>query len=396
MPPLIDLLSPDVRADPFPTYARMREHSPVCQIEPGGFWTLSRHDDVARALKDFRVFSSAGVREKLQPPWLEYNPAAHSMLGMDPPEHTRLRTLVKRAFSASALAGVEARIHSLVEQFATALPGSGEADFVSSFAIPLPASVICHFLDMDPSRHATFKRWADDIIEILPVPRGNEQQSSVHITIREMTEYFTGVIDARRKSPGSDIVSSLLLAKAEGNSLTQEEIICFLSLLLVAGFESTVYLLGKSMIMLGDRPDLLALLRADPGLVPGFIDEMLRYDPPIHGLFRQATQDVDIDGTIIPAGSFVVALVASANRDPARFPDPDTFDMDRGSMGGLAFGAGPHTCIGSALARLEARIALIALVSRFSALERVNQEIDWHHTLTVRGPASLPMRFTAA
>lgn len=395
MPPLIDLLSPDVRADPFPTYARMREHSPVCQIQPGGFWALSRYADVSRALKDFRTFSSTGVREKLQPPWLDYNPAAHSMLGMDPPEHTRLRKLVNRAFSTSALTRVEALIRALVEQFATALSRSGEADFVSAFAIPLPASVICFFLDLDPSRHATFKRWADELIGITPVAMSDEQADIVRTTIKEMQEYFTEVVEARRKRPGDDLVSALLLAKVEGNSLSQEEIICFLFLLLVGGLETTVCLLGKCMIMLGERRDLLARLRAEPELVSRFIDEMLRYDPPLHGLFRQTTEDVDIDGTTIPAGSFVVALVASAHRDAAKFPDPDTFDMNRGSMGGLAFGAGPHACIGSSLARLEVRIALTALVSRFSTLERVNEEIDWHHTLTVRGPASLRMRFTA-
>jgi cytochrome P450 len=396
MTPIVDLLSPEIRADPFPTYARMRELWPVCQIQPGGFWAVSRYDDVSLVLKDFRLFSSTGFQQMLEPPWVLCNPMAHSMLAMDPPAHTRLRKLVTQAFSASALARVTPLIGALAEQFTNAIAERGEDDFVAGFASPLPAHVICHFLGLDPALSTTFKRWVDDLAGITPMPLSDAHARSVLTTLKEMQAHFVQILALRRNNPGADLVSQLLQAEVEGASLSQNELIAFLVLLLAGGIDTTAHLLSKTMIVLTDRPDLHERLRDDPELIPAFINELIRYEPPVHAVFRQATQDVEIAGTTIPRGSFVIALVASANRDPARFPAPDTFDLERTGPQGLAFGAGPHVCIGSLLARLEGKSALTALLQRFVRFERVHKDIDWHHTLLIRGPASLPLRFTAA
>jgi cytochrome P450 len=396
MPPMIDLLSPDVRADPFPTYAKMREQWPTCQVQPGGFWAVSRYDDVSRVLRDFRMFSSFGFRQMFEPLWIDYNPLAHSMLAMDPPQHTRLRKFVNREFTASALSLLEPLLHTCIGRFTPELAERDKVDFVATFAAPLQAHVVCIFLGLDPSLSATFNRWAYALAGITPAPLSDEHASRVLTAIEMLQKHFQQVLATRRSNPGDDFVSRLLQIQVEGSSLSDEELIAFLFLLLAAGLDSTIHLLSQSMVVLTDRLDLQDRLRQDESLIPKFIDELVRFEPVAHAVFRQATQDVEVAGTTIPGGSFVMALVASANRDPVRFTDPDTFNVERGSRGGLAFGAGPHMCIGAALARLEAKIALTALLQRFARFERVNEAIDWHHTLVIRGPASLPMRFTPA
>lgn len=394
---MLNLLSAEVTANPFAVYAALRRSHPVCQAEPGGVYVISRFGDIVSILEDTERFSSSGFRLAFEPPWVGYNPGAHTMLSMDPPEHTRMRRLVSGTFSRpSVLARMEPIIHPDVERLAAQLAARGEVEFVQEFAGPVSACGIGAFLSLDRSLHSKLKRWADVKASVTPVPRSPEHKETVLKTIVEMQRYFAEVIEERRRNPGDDVISMLVQARVAGQALTDQDLDGFMHLLLAAGLETTTQLLSKSMVMMTERPDLVTRMRSEPEVISSFLDEMLRYDPPTHGLYRQAKVDVEIAGTKIPAGSYIVLLLASANRDEAQFERPDEFDVDRVVQGGIAFGHGPHFCIGMGLARLEASLALRSLLSRFSRFERVSAEIEWNHTMTVRGPARLPIRLIPA
>ncbi|TKC92095.1 cytochrome P450 [Polyangium fumosum] len=388
----IDVLSPSFRANPYPHYAAMRTSSPVCQVDPGGMWAVSRWDDVLFVLKNPALFSSQGFKAVMEPPWIGYNPLVHSMLALDPPAHTRLRGLVTRAFGGGTTRRLAPKVERLAEELAGKLVG--EVDFVEGFATPLPAFVIGEILGLDPSLHVFFKRWADDISSIAPEPESAAHVVQVRTAIADLSGYLREVVAARRRAPADDTVSDLIHAEVDGHSLTEEEILDFLVLLLLAGLETTTHLLGNTMILLAAQPALWDRLRGDPALAAPFVEEMLRYDGPSHALPRIATAEVTIAGVTIPAGSLVLALVASANRDERRHADPDRFDIDRNAQGNLQFGHGIHTCVGALLARMEARIALEVLTRRFRRVELGAGEIRYNRTIAIRGPVVLPVRFS--
>jgi cytochrome P450 len=391
MPTTIQFFAPEYQADPFPTYSRMREEA-LSRIEPGGFYAISRHADVLAALRNPTIYSSTGFVQAFEPPWVGYNPGAHTMLSHDPPEHTRLRALVNRAFVQSVLERTTPLIQGLVDGAVKNLAERGEADIVADVATPITAGTIGHFLTLDPALHAKFKAWSDALASVTPTPMGPEHEAIVHNAIRELTEYLSSVIHERRRAPGDDMVSLLVTAEIGGERLSDKDVVAFLVLLMVAGLETTVHLIAKSMIILGDRPELVDRLRADESMIPRFIEEMLRYDPPTHSLFRFVMVDTEVGGEKIPAGSVVMLMLGAANRDGARFPRPDEFDMERDTQGSIAFGYGAHACIGMALARLEAKLTLTALLRRFRRFERIDSAITWNHTFTVRGPKTLHMR----
>ncbi|MDI3290805.1 cytochrome P450 [Polyangium sp. 15x6] len=387
-----DVLSPSFRADPFPRYTAMRRSSPVCQVDPGDMWAVSRWEDVLFVLKNPGIFSSQGFKAAWEPPWIGYNPLAHSLVALDPPAHTRLRSLVTRAFGAGTASRLAPKVERLAEELASKLVG--EIDFVDVFATPLPAFVIGEILGVDPALHKHFKRWADDILSVAFEPRSDEHAAQVRTTIAELSRYLREVVDARRREPADDTVSDLLRAEVDGQSLTEQEIVDFLVVLLLGGLETTTHLLGNTMILLSEQLALWDRLRQEPALAAPFVDEMLRYDGPSHSIPRITTEEVTLSGVTIPPGSLVLALLASANRDERRYTDPDRFDIDRGSQGGLQFGHGVHFCIGALLARMEARVALEVLTRRFRGVELGAGEIRYNQMLTVRGPISLSLRFS--
>jgi cytochrome P450 len=387
----VDLMAPEIRADPYPTYAKLRRLAPVCRVDPGGRWVIARYDDALQALKNPVIFSAAGIGQSSQPPWLGRNPFADSILFMDPPRHGKLRALVSRAFGGPAALRLETRIRSVAEALATELPMGRAVDFVEAFSMPLPAQVLSHLLGLDVSLAAHFKRWADDIAAIGAIkPDDQVRQASVRTTVQEMEHYLGAVLASRRGKPADDLVSDLIRAEVDGEALSDTEIMGFLFLLLVAGLETTVHLLSNAVGILADHPDVLARLSADPSAIPRFVEECLRFDPPVHGAARITTTDVELSGFRLPAHAPVVILLGSACRDDAHFVNADRFDMDR-EVESIPFGSGAHFCLGARLARTEARLALESLLPRLSRISRGSECAEWNASMIVRGPTKLPM-----
>ena len=393
--PSVNLFSAEFQSDPFPSYVRMREAG-LYRIDPMGWIAVSRYADVQQVLRTPEQFSSTGFVEAFEPPWVGYNPGAHTMLSMDPPEHTGNRGLVNKAFTGAVLGRLEPLLRATINQLVQGMIGAGEVDFVQRFALPITAGALGTFLGLDPSLHTRFKYWSDTLAGVTPQPRDEAHVAEVKQVIAELTSYLTGLIKERRAQPGEDLVSVLVRAEVDGRSLDERELVAFLTLLLVAGLETTVHLVSKGALLLANRRDIHNRLRKDLSLVPQFVEEMLRWDPPTHSLFRVTTSDVEIGGGTIKAGSFVMVMLAAANRDPAVFASPEDFDLDRARSRHVAFGHGPHQCIGLALARLEARLAFEALVTQCSQIERTESAAPVCHTLTVRGPLRLPLRLHPA
>lgn len=389
----IHLFDPAFRANPYPFYAAMRRTQPLCQVEPAGLWAVSRHPDVSFVLKHPELFSSQGFRAAWEPAWLGYNPVARSILAMDGAPHAKLRALVTRAFGARALARLEPRIRELAGWLAEQAARAGEVEFISAFALPLPAFVIADLLGLPRALWTRFKQWADDVASVTPVPEGPEQVARVRASITEMTGYFTEVIAERRRAPIDDFISDLLRAEVDGQSLSDEEVVSFAAVLLLGGFDTTTYLLANAVRVLAARPELVAMLREDATKIPGFVEEVLRYDAPVHGLPRIATQEVQLAGGTVPRGAMVLALLGSANRDEQVFRDADQFVPQRREPG-IPFGVGIHGCLGAALVRLEARLALEALLGQAQGVSCPPGELGWNRSLTVRGPVAMQVRLT--
>jgi cytochrome P450 len=389
----VDILAPAFRADPYPHYAAMRRDAPVCQVDPGGMWAVSRHDDILTVLRDASRFSSQAFRAVWEPAWIGYNPLARSLLAMDPPVHTRLRSLASRSLGPRAVARLAPAIRVKAEALVAGL--GEETELVAGLAAPLPAFVIATLLGLDPALGVRFKAWGDDFLSVTPEPIDEAHATRVKTTIAELSAYMHAVIADRRRNPVDDPVSELVQAEVDGQRMTDAEILEFMIAILLGGLETTTHLIASSAVLLARQPALLAQLRADPALIPAFIEEMLRFDGPSQSLPRVTTTEVTLSGVTIPAGSLVLALVGSAGRDERRFPDPDRFDITRGSAA-LNFGHGIHFCLGAALSRMETQITLEALLGRFAGLELRTGELEYNRTMTVRGPVAVPLRLTPA
>lgn len=395
-----NLLSPELKANPYPAYAEMRRDSPVCQVDPGGMWAVSRYDDVMYVLKNPRIFSSRGFGAATNPPWLGGNPLSDSMLALDPPEHGRLRALVTRAFAAPAMARMEPRVRAIARQAVADLPIGEAFDLMSPYALRIPAGVLCDMMGFDLALHARLKRWADLITGGVSTvrPEEHERKQIARDAVAELRHYFGALLDQRRREPGDDMVSDLLRARVdnENEGLTEDELIAFLALLTVGGIETAVNMLSVSVAVLLERPDLWARLREDRSQIPAFIEEVLRYEPPIQAAPRVTTEEVELRGVRLPKGAPVLVLLGSANRDEAHFPDSDRFDMDRPGPQNLPFGHGIHFCLGAILARMEGRLGLETLLDRCSQISRGPEPMTWHRTLVVRGPGSLSVELHPA
>jgi cytochrome P450 len=390
MSEMINLFDPEVRRNPYPTYAKLREQ-PVQQVAPIGSWAVTRYADAMYVIKHPELFSSSALEAMFRPAWLPHNPFADCLVVKDGPDHMKLRALLSHAFTPKNIARLEPRIHEIAVELTESLRQRDEFDFISEFAIPFPARVIAEILGVDPALHARFGEWAEHIASISPIEPPEEYANAVRKTIADMERYLGEVIAARRAKRGDDIVGVLVEAEIEGARLTDADILAFLFILLPAGFETTRHLLANAMLNFLSS-DEFQTLRGDRAGVPGFVEEVLRHDTSVQMLMRLTTREVELGGATIPAGSLVSVLLGAVGRDPAEVTDPERFDRTRENTSHISFGHGPHFCLGAALARLETRIGIEALLDRFAGFEPAVGKVEWNLAPTVRGPLMLPVR----
>jgi len=384
--------------DPFPWYRTMRETRSVRYNQEGKTWEIFRYEDVFRVVNDHAAFSSEQVMRE-QPQTQRDQPQtqreqsqnqdeefARSLLSTDPPRHRHLRSLISQAFTPRTIAQLTPRITEIVDDYLERVATGGRMDVIADLSYPLPVIVIAEMLGIPSAERDQFKRWSDAIVS---TAREEAMQAG-----REMNRYFKKIIDQRRIEPRDDLISSLIATQVEGEHLTESELLSFCVLLLVAGNETTTNLLGNAIICFDEHPEVMEQLRDDPALIPSAIEEVLRYLSPVQLLVRVATSDIVLGGQEIKAGQFVVPWLGAANRDEAQFPDPDTFDIRRAPNRHVAFGHGIHFCIGAPLARLETKIALGAILERFSEIRRDRTiPIERIPSSFVYGVKQLPITF---
>ena len=369
------LFDPDVVQCPYPSYKKLQAECPVYQVpEDDELFLVLGYDDVVDVLGNPEVFSSKagpGLRQRQSPAAKEVLASGHrvvrTLLTNDPPSHTHYRRIVSKAFTARRIAALEPGVAKVIDELIDGLATSDDIDFVRDFAQPLPLIVIADFLGVPTDDLPTFKRWSDDAAEVLGGTLTEQRQVEVNTSLIELLQYFADKSDERRSGPGADFLSSLIAA--DDGQLTTEEIIAIAYVVLVAGNETTVNLLSSVMRILLDDADLLARVRADRALVPKVVEEALRLESPIQGFPRRALVDTEINGVEVPAGAQVMLMIGAANRDPSQFENPDEVQLDGGARPHVSFGKGIHFCVGAALSRLEAEIALNALLDRFGTIE---------------------------
>jgi cytochrome P450 len=343
----------------FAWFKEMCEHNPVFKDERTRLWQVFRYEDVLSILTDYSRFSSQAYE-------LTGGFLSNSLIAKDPPDHRKLRNLVNQAFTPRAVAHLSDRITQITQELLDEVRHKGAMDIVSDIAFPLPAKVIAELLGVPADDWDIFQRWAR-----VDSSDAASRRESGQTMQAEMFNYFTNLLEERRRSPREDLISSLSVAEVDGERLSEPELLSFCTLLLAAGQETTKNLITNAIVCLTDHRDSMERLINEPALMPTSIEEILRFLPPVWFLFRQTKTDVELAGQHIPANQVVLAWTASANRDPARFPSPDRFDIKREPNRHLAFGHGIHFCVGAPLARLEAKIALPMMLQQLKNLQRV-------------------------
>ena len=381
-----------IHEDPYPVYARLRSEAPVYRNDELDFWAISRHQDVLAAFRNLDGFSNAfGV--SLEPS--AFGPDAHrfmSFLALDPPRHTRMRSLVGKGFTPSKVNQMEDQIRAIALEHLEPALERGSFDFIADFAGKLPMDVISELVGVPRVDRAEVRRLADVVVHredgLFDVPPAGMDAAFT------LVGYYQAMVDERRRAPKDDLTSALLVAEIEGDRLTDDEIIAFLFLMVVAGNETTTKLLGNAWYWGWRHPDQRAKPFDEPARVADWVEETLRYDTSSQMLVRVARTDLELHGTTIPEGDRVLLLVGSANRDESVFPDPDDYDLDRDTSKLVSFGSGRHFCMGAPLARLEARIALGELTRLVSTYDVDPEGIERVHSINVRGLAALPTTVT--
>jgi len=395
---LYRLLDPDVLANPYPLYHRLRTEAPVLWDPFLHSWVVTRYPDVVRVLRDFSADRTPGPEQLTAMGLSAFNPIAQvmvkQMLFMDPPTHTRIRNLACAAFTPQRVEVLRSHIRDIVTQLLDAARAGGRMDVIGDLAEPLPCIVTAEMLGVPVQDHRQLKAWSKDFAEML----GNFQHNPDRVprilkSVEDMTSYFHSAIKEQRLRPRGGLVSALMNAEVQGDRLTDEEVVANCIVTMVGGQETTTNLIGSGVLSLLRNPDQLEKLRADLALIPSAVEELLRYESPSQHTARLAPEDTEIGGKQIRKRQAVMAVMAAANRDPERFPDPDRLDITRKDNRHVAFGWGAHFCFGAPLARIEGQIAFEEMLRRLPNLALEPGKLTWRTNLGLRGLTSLPVRF---
>ncbi len=392
-------LRAELRHDPYPFYHWLREKDPVHRSYPAGGWVLSRYDDIFAVLSDrafsadernwqrYRRESARNARAGFPDP---YETGIVSMLRTDPPDHTRLRTLVSKAFTPRAVEHMRPRLEAVVAELLDGIEARREFDLMGDFASPLPVSIIAEMLGVAVEDRDRFRHWSNEVIRVLG-DGTNEDRRRGWKAMQEMRDWLALQIETRRQAPRDDLLSALVAAEEAGEHLSTTELFATCLLLLVAGNETTTNLIGNGIIALLRNPEQLDILRRQPERLPAAIEELLRYDSPVQLTSRMALENRSFQGRALRRGQQIVLLIGAGNRDPQRFENPDQLDVRREDVRPLSFGHGIHYCLGAQLARLETQIALEALLPRFPDLRFGNGDLLWSDNTVLRGPRRLSL-----
>jgi cytochrome P450 len=385
---------PAYRRDPYPVLARLREQDPVHASRAG--WILTRHADVdrlnrdPRCGRDQRKLEGGGLAGRFPDRKGLVELVSTMMIHLDPPDHTRMRKLMAYAFTPKAVDQMERTVVRVTARLLDALPRSGTFDIMSSYARPLPVTVICNLMDVPNADYPAIAQWSDAIVEHVELTATADQLAWANTAYLEFKAYLDRFIAMRRANPGNGLVDRLIAAERETEALSSTELVANIIQLLIAGHETTTNLIGNGLNALLSHPDQLELLRDRPGLASSAVEECLRYDSPANTNVRCPHEDLEIDGKQIRRGERIICMLGAANRDPAVFADPDRFDITRDPNPHVSFGGGAHFCVGAHLARLEGRIAIRALVARYPRLER--HRARWRDRINLRGLTELVIR----
>jgi pimeloyl-[acyl-carrier protein] synthase len=398
---LVRLLEPEVLANPYPLYHKLRSEDPVHWDRFLHTWVVTRYPDVLNVLHTFSADRTPTPEQLTAMGLSGLNPIAKvmvkQMLFMDAPAHTRLRGLASAAFTPRRVEVLREHIQEIADDLLDRVQARGRMDIIADFAAPMPAIVTAEMLGVPTEDHANLKKWSADFAEMLGNFQHNPNRvNRVRSSLDEMTSYFGEAIREQRVHPKGGLISSLLAAEVDGDRLTEEEVVANLIVTMVGGQETTTNLIGNGILTLLRNPQVREELRSDLSLIPSAVEELLRYESPSQHTARLAPQDVNIGGKQIRKRQAIIAVMGAANRDPERFPDPDRLDLRRKDNRHVAFGFGAHFCFGAPLARIEGQIAFATILQRLKNLQLKSGPITWRENLGLRGLAALPVSFAAS
>jgi cytochrome P450 PksS len=404
----VDIASVDFKANPWPMCAHLRAEQPVVRLRVrvhtsmDEAYLITRYEDAAAVLRDERFVKdvrSARDARQIGVSWMPraLKPLAHTMLDADGDEHRRLRTFVRDTFASKHIAQLEPQVYELVSELLDRMASAGTVDLVTDFALPLPLTVISEILGVPERDRLRFRRWFSSLIGLETSSRPTLSVLMKLPKIMAMMRFLRRLVAERCAHPGDDLISRLAHTEEGGDRLTEDELVAMLGVLLIAGYETTVNLIATGVLLLLSHPDQLARLRKEPGLIGSAVEELLRLATPVDvATERYAREDVELAGVTIPRGALVLVAIVSANADETRFPEPEQLDVARGENRHLAFGLGPHYCLGAPLARMEGRIAIEGLIRRFPhlCLAQPVEQLHWRPGVSLRGLISLPVSLT--
>jgi len=398
------LNSPEFEQNPYPLYHQLRAEAPAYWSEAWGCWLLTRYDDVVNTLRDHKRFSSVGrltsvieqelpepVREQIQPLVRHYSTG---LINVDPPDHTRLRGLVHKAFTPRVIERLRSHVQEIVDGLLDQVQAAGRMDVIADLSYPLPVTVIAELMGIPKNDHEQFKAWSGQIVEFMATPRPTPaillRSQEALLALRS---YFRHIFaEQQRQAPREDLISALVAVEEAGDKLAEEELLSTCVTILIGGHETTTNLIASGLWALLQHPEQLQKLRTRAELIGPAVEEFLRYEGPFQRNRRIATEDVRLNGQQIKKGELVVQFLGAANRDPAQFPEPDRLDIERSPNKHLAFGYGVHFCLGAALARLEAPLAINTVLRRMPDLQLATDKLEWQNTV-FRGLQELPVTF---